>query len=141
VLVRRPTLIGVDGFASYEGASGFLRWWPKILLGVAVAMLVMRVSHSLQWATVLALCAYLHGRMLPWQFSVQDEGLELVFPFGRRVFLPKPSTTVRLESVGAVATTDAHRHLGYLLHDGVLFEPGQQLRLRRAFDFYGYRVV
>jgi hypothetical protein len=131
----------MDGFASYEGTSGFLRWWPKVLLGLAFAVLVMRVSHSSQWATVLVLCAYLHGRMLPWQFSVHEEGLALVFPFGRRVFLPKPSTTVRLESVGAVAMTDAHRRLGYLLHDGVLFEPGQRLRLRRAFDFYGYRVV
>jgi hypothetical protein len=132
----------VDGFASYEGTSAFLRWWPKVLLGFAVAIVVfVRVSHSLQWAALLALCAFLHGRMLPWQFSVHDEGLELVFPFGRRVFLPKPSTTVRLESVGAVAMTEAHRHRGYLLHDGVLFEPGQRLRLRRAFDFYGYRVV
>ncbi len=31
--------------------------------------------------------------------------------------------------------------LGYLLHDGVLFEPGKRARLQRAFDYYGYRVV
>jgi len=131
----------VDDFASYEGASKFLRWWPKILLGLALAVLVSRVSHSLQWATLLVVCAWLHGRLLPWRFSVFDDGLELVFPFGKRVFMPKPSTTVRLETVGAVAMTGTHRHLGYLLHDGVLFEPGQRLRLRRAFDFYGYRVI
>ena len=34
-----------------------------------------------------------------------------------------------------------YRHLGYLLHDGVFYAPGQRARLRRAFDFYGYRVV
>jgi hypothetical protein len=79
--------------------------------------------------------------MLPWRFSVFADGLELVFPFGRHVFLPKPSTTVRLESVGAVAMTGSHRHLGYLLHDGVLFVPGRRLRMQRAFDYYGYRVV
>ena len=53
------------------------------------------------------------------------DGLELVFPFGRHVFLPKPTTTVRIETVGAVAMIE-RRHLGYLLHDGVLFEPGQR---------------
>jgi len=131
----------VDGFASYEGSSGFLRWWPKILLGLALGVLYVGWSHSLQWATLLVVCAWIHGRMLPWRFSVLADGLELVFPFGRRVFLPKPSTTVRLESVGAVAMTAPHRRLGYLLHDGVLFEPGRRLRMRRAFDYYGYRVV
>ena len=85
------------------------------------------------------MCAWLHGRLLPWRFAVLDDGLELVFPFGRRVFLPKVATTVRIESVGAVAMTE-HRHLGYLLHDGVLYEPGQRARCA-AFDYYGYRVV
>ena len=131
----------MDGFASYEGSSGFLRWWPKVLLVAAFAVAVVHWSHWLQFATVFVVCAWLHGRMLPWRFSVLADGLELVFPFGRRVFLPKPSTTVRLESVGAVAMTGTHRHLGYLLHDGVLFEPGRRLRMRRAFDYYGYRVV
>jgi hypothetical protein len=131
----------VDGFASYEGSSGFLRWWPKVLLVAAFAVAVVHWSHWLQFATLFVLCAWLHGRLLPWRFSVLADGLELVFPFGRRVFLPKPSTTVRLESVGAVAMTGTNRHLGYLLHDGVLFEPGRRLRMRRAFDYYGYRVI
>jgi hypothetical protein len=131
----------MDGFASYEGSSSFLRWWPKVLLGLAFAVALVHWSHWLQFSTVLVVCALLHGRLLPWRFSVLADGLELVFPFGRRVFLPKPSTTVRLESVGAVAMTGTHRHLGYLLHDGVLFEPGRRLRMRRAFDYYGYRVL
>ena len=130
----------MDCFASYEGTSGFLRWWPKALLAMAFGVAVLRWNHWVQFATVLVLCAWLHGRVLPWRFSVLDEGLELVFPFGRRVFLPKPSTTVRIETVGAVATT-GRRHRGYLLHDGVLFEPGQRARLQRAFAYYGYRVV
>ena len=131
----------MDEFASYEGTSGFLRWWPKVLLAVAFGVAVVHWSHWLQFATVLVVCAWLHGRLLPWRFSVLADGLELVFPFGRRVFLPKPATTVRLETVGAVAMIGARRHLGYLLHDGVLFEPGQRARLQRAFDYYGYRVV
>jgi hypothetical protein len=131
----------MDEFASYEGTSGFLRWWPKVLLAVAFGVAVIHWSHWLQFATVLVVCAWLHGRLLPWRFSVLADGLELVFPFGRRVFLPKPATTVRLETVGAVAMIGARRHLGYLLHDGVLFEPGQRARLQRAFDYYGYRVV
>jgi hypothetical protein len=131
----------MDDFASYEGSSGFLRWWPKILLGLAFAIAVFHGSHWLQFSTVLVVCAYLHGRLLPWHFSVLADGLELVFPFGRRVFLAKPATTVRIETVGAVAMTNARRHLGYLLHDGVLFQPGQRARLQRAFAYYGYRVV
>lgn len=130
----------MDGFASYEGTSAFLRWWPKVLLGFAFGVAVLGWSHWLQFATVLVVCAWLQGRMMPWRFSVLADGLELVFPFGRRVFLPKPATTVRIETVGAVATT-GRRHLGYLLHDGVLFQPGQRARLHRAFAFYGYRIV
>ncbi len=38
---------------------------------------------------------------------------------------------MRIETVGAVAMIE-RRHLGYLLHDGVLFEPGQRARLQRA---------
>ncbi len=131
----------MDDFASYEGRSGFLRWWPKILLAIALWVVVIRVSHSLQWAMLFLACAWLHGRLLPWRFAVLDEGLDLVFPFGRHVFLPKVATTVRLESVGAVALSGGHRHLGYLLHDGVLYVPDQRARLRRALSFYGYRVV
>jgi hypothetical protein len=136
-----PSLAAVDEFASYDGSSWFLRWWPKILLGLALWVLAIGWDHSIQWATFFVLCAWAHGRLLPWRFVVFDEGLLLVFPFGRRVFLPKLATTVRLESVGAVAMTGRHRHLGYLLHDGVLYEPDQRARLRRALSFYGYRVV
>ena len=131
----------VDEFASYEGTSAFLRWWPKALLGFALVLVAYRWNHSLQWATLLVVAAWLHGRFLPWRFEVLDDGLHLEFPFGRRVFLPKGSTTVRLDRVGAVAWLGGHRHLGYLLHDGVLYVPDQRSRLQRALNFYGYRVV
>jgi hypothetical protein len=130
-----------DGFASYEGSSSFLRWWPKALLGLAFLVALVHGSHWVQLATLLVVGAWLHGRMLPWRFAVYADGVELGFPFGRRVFLPQPATTVRMETVGAFATTGATRRLGYLLHDGVLFQPGQRARLQRAFDYYGYRVV
>jgi hypothetical protein len=130
-----------DGFASYEGSSSFLRWWPKVLLAFALLVAVVHWSHWVQLATLLVVCAWIQGRMLPWRFAVYADGVELVFPFGRHVFLPKPATTVRMETVGAFATTGASRRLGYLLHDGVLFQPGQRARLQRAFDYYGYRVV
>ena len=130
----------MDGFASYVGTSGFLRWWPKVLLGAAFGVAVLHWSHWVQFATVLVVCAWLHARLLPWRFRVLADGLDLVFPFGRHVFLPKPATTVRMETVGAVAKRAPGR-LGYLLHDGVLFEPGQRARLHRALVYYGYRVV
>jgi hypothetical protein len=131
----------MDGFASYEGESGFLRWWPKALIGFALVIAVMQWNHWVQWSTVCLVCAWLHGRMLPWRFAVMADGVDLRFPFGRRVFLAKPATTVRLETVGAVAMTEERKHLGYLLHDGVLYVPDRRLRLRRALDYYGYRVV
>jgi hypothetical protein len=131
----------MEEFASYEGTSGFLRWWPKALLVLAAYLTYEHGNHWLQFATLFVLCAWLHGRFLPWRFSVFADGLDLVFPFGRHVFLAKPATTVRIETIGAVAMTGRHRHLGYPLHDGVLYVPGRRIRLRRAFDFYGYRVV
>jgi hypothetical protein len=131
----------MDGFASYEGSSGFLRWWPKVLLVLAAWMVVAQVNHWVQWSALFVSAAWVQSRMLPWRFSVLAEGLDLVFPFGRHVFLPKPDTTVRLETVGAFATVGERRHLGYLLHDGVLYVPDRRVRLRRAFDYYGYRIV
>jgi hypothetical protein len=131
----------VEGFASYEGRSGFLRWWPKLLLGGGFWVLVTQWTSAIQWTTFLLLAAWVQGHFFPWRFSVYDDGLDLVFPFGRRVFLPKRTTTVRLETVGAVARIDGHHRPGYLLQDGVLYEPDQRARLRAALNFYGYNVA
>ena len=127
--------------ASYEGSSGFLRWWPKVLLAGAVWVLLEGWLSAIQWATFFAVSAWVFGHFVPWRFRVLEDGLVLLFPFGRRVFLPKDHTTVRLETVGAVAVSEGHRRLGYLLHDGLLYVPGQRLRLHRALSFYGYRVA
>jgi hypothetical protein len=70
----------------------------------------------MQWATLLALVAYVHGRWLPWQFAVHEDGLALQLPFGRR------------------------RHLGYLLMDRIGFEPDAEQRLRGAFTGFGYNL-
>jgi hypothetical protein len=131
----------VDERASYEGTSQFLHWWPGIMLLTAVGVLWVGWVSAVQWATFLVVAAWIQGHYIPWRFSVFDEGLALVFPFGRRVFLPKKTTTVRLETVGAVARVDGRHRLGYLLHDGVLYVPGRRLRLRRALDIHGYRIV
>jgi hypothetical protein len=131
----------MDGMASYEGRSRFLRWWPAFLLLASLYALWVAFPAAIQWATFLAVAAWLQAHLVPWRFSVFDEGLVLVFPFGRRVFLPKAATTVRLESVGAVAKVDGRRRLGYLLHDGILYAPGQRRSLILALRAYDYRVV
>jgi hypothetical protein len=131
----------MDDRASYEGTSQFLHWWPAIMLLSAACVLWIDWVSAVQWATFLAVAAWLQGHFIPWRFCVLDEGLALVFPFGRHVFLPKTTTTVRLETVGAVARVDGHRRVGYLLHDGVLYVPGRRSRLRRALDLHGYRIV
>ena len=88
--------------AVYQGRNRFLRWWPKLLLGLAALVLYVGSSHSIQWVTLLAVIAYVHMRWLPWQFTIREDGLDLRFPFGRRLFLPRSSLTVRMEVVGAV---------------------------------------
>ena len=86
----------------------------------------MNPSHAIQWVTVLALVAYVHGRWLPWQFTIREDGLSLAFPFGRRLFLPRTSLTVRMEVVGAVAMVGRRRHFGYLLMERIGYEPEQR---------------
>jgi hypothetical protein len=126
---------------AYEGSSGFLRWWPKLLIAAALFLLVIGRDRTSQWATLFVVIAYVHAKCFPWRFAVLDEGLLLTFAFGRRRFLPKSSTTVRMETVGAIARGPRYRHFGYLLLDGVLYRPGRGLRLRAAFDACGYTVA
>lgn len=127
--------------ASYEGHSAFLRWWPKVLLLVAVWVLSVGGMRAIQWAVFVVVVAVVQSHYVPWRFTILDEGLHLQFPFGRRVFLLKPATTVRLETVGAVAMTDPHSRIGYVLHDGMLYVPDQRTRLYDALTILGYRVV
>jgi hypothetical protein len=123
---------------AYEGASPFLRWFPWGLLALAAIVLASRWNHSIQFATLLAVLAYVHGRWLPSRFVVFADGLALRFPFGRHIFLPKQSLTIRIEMVGAFALTGAHRRFGYPLLNRILYEPGHQELLRRVFTENGY---
>ncbi|HXY92539.1 MAG TPA: hypothetical protein VEP49_08700 [Acidimicrobiia bacterium] len=127
--------------ASYQGGSGFLRWWPRLLLALAVSLLVIGWSRSIQWAALLAVASYIHAKWLPCQFAILADGLELWFPFGRRLFLPKSSLTIRIDIVGAIALVGRRRKLGYPLMDRVLYEPGRSLLLRTAFSGLGYELA
>ena len=127
--------------AGYLGRNGFLRWWPKLLLGCALFILVARWNHAVQFATLFAVMAYVHGRWLPWQFTIREDGLALAFPFGRRLFLPRASLTVRMEAVGAIALVGGHRHFGYLLLERLGYEPDNEERLRGAFTGFGYNLT
>jgi hypothetical protein len=126
---------------SYQGGSAFLRWWPKILVVAAIFLLAIGWSRSIQWAALFVVFAFIHGRWLPWQFTILDEGLALTFPFGRRLFLPKRSLTVRIETVGATALVGRRRKFGYLLMDRILYEPGRDILLRTAFTGLGYDLA
>jgi hypothetical protein len=126
---------------TYQGGSGFLRWWPRTLLGLAALVVVLGVARSLPWAALFVLVALLHSWLLPCQFTILDEGLAPLFPFGRRVLLPKQTLTIRMDDVGALAFVGRHRHSGYPLLDRILYEPGRSLLLRTAFAGLGYRFT
>jgi hypothetical protein len=125
---------------SYQGGSFFLRWWPGLLLALALVLAVMSDLRAIQWITLLVVVAAIHVRWMPWQFMIREEGLTLTFPFGRRVFLPKSSLAVRMETIGATALLGRHRRIGYLLMDRILYEPGNEILLRTAFTGMGYEL-
>jgi hypothetical protein len=135
------TLEGVVEESSYESSNGFLRWWPKVLIGLAVLTIVVGVPRPLQWAGLFTVAAYVHGRWLPWRFRVYDDGLALNFAFGRRLFVPKRNTTVRIQYAGAVALVGRARRFGYPLIDQVLYKPGNTKRLTLALDAAGYDII
>jgi hypothetical protein len=127
--------------APYERASRYLTWAPFAMLILAVVMLLSRWNHSVQFASLFVLIAYVHWRWLPRRYVIADDGLALTFPFGRRVFLPKATVTVRMEVVGAFALTGRRRRLGYPLLDSLLYQPGASDALRNALARFGYRVI
>jgi hypothetical protein len=130
----------MSSLPAYKGASTYLRWFPKALLALALGVLVSRWNHSIQFATLLALVAYIHERWLAWQFFVADDGITLRFPFGRRAFLSKDSVTIRIDMVGAFALGGRRRRFGYPLFDGILYQPGHEDALRLIFQEHGYDV-
>jgi hypothetical protein len=117
-----------------------MRWAPKALLGLAVAVFVVRWTRSLQWAVLFLLLAYVHARCLAWRFVVNDDGVLLVFPFGRRLFIPRETVSVRVDLVGAVLRVRGHL-LRYLVFDGILYQPGHEDMLRAAFSIHGFQIT
>ena len=138
---RVATLTDVVEGSSYESSSLFLRWWPKVLVAAAVLTIALRVERSLEWAGLFTVVAYVHGRWLPWRFSVYDDGLSLTFAFGRRLFVPKRNTTVRIQYAGAVALVGRARRFGYPLIDQVMYRPGNTNRLTLALWAAGYDII
>ncbi len=126
---------------SYQGGSTFLRWWPRALPLVALLVLAVRWSHSVQWATLFVVAAAVHARFFPCAFTITDDGVWMLFPFGKRRFLAKQAITIRLEIVGAIALVGPRRRVGYPLMDRVLYEPGRSSLLYTAFSSFGYRVT
>jgi hypothetical protein len=126
---------------TYQGGSTFLRWWPRVLIGLAALVVLMGWSRSLPWAALFLLAAFVHGRLLPCEFTILDEGLALQFPFGRRILLPKQSLTIRMDNVGALALVGPRRRFGYPVLDRILYEPGRSILLRTAFSGLGYRMA
>lgn len=125
---------------SYQGGSLFLRWWPPALIALAVIAVGVGGIPGLRWATVLVVVGYAHSRFLPWQFTLEQGGLELSFPFGRRVFIPKAEIIVRMEALGATALVGGHRRFGYPLLDSILYVPGRTVLLRTALTGLGYTL-
>ena len=127
----------------YEGTSDFLLWAPKVFLVMALVMYLSRCNHWIEFATTFVLLAFIHSRWLPWRFEIGDDGLQLLFPFGRHLFLSRSSSTVRVDVVGAMVydgRRGKHR-FGYPLMDGILYQPGRESSLRSAFVERGYTVT
>jgi hypothetical protein len=131
----------VPDVGDYRGTSEFLRWSPKVMLVLAVLVLASGWNHSAEFAVLFGVVAYVHGRWLACRFTVRVDGVELVFPFGRHLFLPKHLLTIRVEMVGAVALVGRRRRFGYPLMDGILYLPERAETLRDAFVRRGYDVA
>jgi hypothetical protein len=110
---------------------------------MAAFMYVIHWSHWIQFTTAFVLIAFIHSRWLPWQFEIHDDGIQLLFPFGRRLFLSRSIATVRVDVVGAMVYNDGHgkKLFGYPLKDGILYHPERESLLRAAFLARGFTVT
>jgi hypothetical protein len=110
---------------------------------MALVICLLHLNHWIEFATTFLVIAFIHSRWLPWRFEVQEDGLQLVFPFGRRLFLGRGIATVRIDVVGAMVYDDRRGRFrfGYPLMDGILFRPGRESLLRSAFVDRGYTVT
>jgi hypothetical protein len=127
----------------YEGTSGYLRWGPKFFLFMAGFMFLVHWNHWFQFSATFCSIAFIHNRWLPWRFEIEDDGVQLVFPFGRRLYFSRSVAAIRIEVVGATVfdTRRSKFRLGYPLMDGLLFHPGRETLLRSAFVERGFTVT
>jgi hypothetical protein len=132
-----------DDRSGYQGTSEFLLWAPRVFVFMAVAMYAGHWNHSIEFATTFLLLAFVHSRWLPWRFEIGNDALQLVFPFGRRLFLSRNLATVRVDVVGAMVYDGSRGRLrfGYPLMDGILYRPGRESLLRSAFLDRGYTLT
>jgi hypothetical protein len=91
------------------------------------------------YAVLFAICGVISARYLPWRFAVLDEGIALWFPFGRRMFLPKDTVTVRVGSGSTVAYPEVFRRFGYPLTDGLVER--RRMALRAVLVEHGFRIA
>jgi hypothetical protein len=127
----------------YEGTSTFMLWAPKVFVFMAVGIYLSHWNHSIEFASTFLVLAFIHSRWLPWRFEIRDDGLQLVFPFGRHLFVSRSSATIRVDVVGAMLYDDGRGkfRFGYPLLDGILYQPGRESVLRSAFVDRGYTVT
>ena len=127
----------------YQGTSAYMLWAPRLFLAMSAFMYVLQSSHWIQFATTFVLMAFVHSRWLPWRFEIQDDGIQLLFPFGRRLFLNRSIATVRVDVVGAMVYNDRHgrKWFGYPLKDGILYHPERESLLRAAFLDRGFTLT
>ena len=86
-----------DPTCRFIGENVFLRLWPfcMVLFGVYLA-----THHGIGIGALFALCGCVTASVLPWRFSVFDDGLYLQFAFGKHRFLPRTAVTVRVDRGG-----------------------------------------
>ena len=110
----------MDDFASYEGSSGFLRWWPKILLGLAVA----------RRGDPLEPLAAVRDRARGVRVAARPHAAVALLRARRR---PRPRVPVRSARVPAQADHDrAHRDRGRGRDDRAASSPRLPPARRRA---------
>jgi hypothetical protein len=122
----------------YVGESRFLHLWPPGMVVFALVVLTGGGRGAVLYALAFAACGLIVARLMPWRFVVHDDGLGLVFAFGRRLFIPKTLVTIRADRGGAVALLP-ERRLGYPLTEGLVER--RRLELRAVFQEHGFTVL
>jgi hypothetical protein len=123
----------------YVGQSVFLRCWPPGMVVLGAVVLTIAGAGALLYCALFVIFGLVVARSLPWRFAVLDEGIALWFPFGRRLFLPKDTVTVRVSGGSPVAYPEMFRWFGYPLTDG-LVERRRKV-LRAVLLEHGFRVA